>query len=146
LAFGQQEGCSVSGCDDRSNRTPSVAQVLPGFHSEARWIRFAHAHLRPMFPYLLQRPAYNKRLRAALPQIQQAIRLLAQHTDLRQAPVWINDVLDPRKPADHLGPGHTESRVRWHEHAAEVRTGVDLFRSSRSSSRRSMSAAVRSSA
>jgi hypothetical protein len=69
----------------------SVAQVLLGFHSEARWIRFAHAHLRPMFPYLPQRPAYNKRLRAARPQIQQAIRLLAQHSDLWQDPVWITD-------------------------------------------------------
>jgi hypothetical protein len=69
----------------------SVAQVLLGFHSEARWIRFADAHLRPMFPHLPQRSAYNKRLRAARPQIQQAIRLLARHSDLWQDPVWITD-------------------------------------------------------
>jgi hypothetical protein len=69
----------------------AVAQVLLGFHSEARWIRFAQAHLLPMFPDLLQRPAYNKRLRAARPQIQQVIRVLAQHSDLWQDPVWITD-------------------------------------------------------
>lgn len=47
--------------------TPAVAQAVLGFHGEARWLRFAHAHLRALFLYLPQRPAYNKRLRAALP-------------------------------------------------------------------------------
>lgn len=69
----------------------AVAQVLLGFHSEARWIRFAHAHLRPLFPDLSQRPGYNKRLRAARPQIQRAIRLLARDSDLWSDPVWITD-------------------------------------------------------
>lgn len=69
----------------------AVAQALLGYHSEARWLRFARAHLRPMFPYLPQRPAYNKRLRAALPQVKQAIRLLATDTDLWPDPVWVVD-------------------------------------------------------
>ena len=45
----------------------AVAQALLGFHSEARWLRFARAQLAGMFSYLPKRPGYNKRLRAALP-------------------------------------------------------------------------------
>ena len=29
-----------------------VMQALLGFTSEARWLRYAHSHLRGMFPYL----------------------------------------------------------------------------------------------
>lgn len=43
--------------------TLSVMQALLGFTSEARWLRFAHAKLGPLFPYLPQQPGYNKRLR-----------------------------------------------------------------------------------
>ena len=32
--------------------TLAVLQALLGFESEARWIRFAHASLRHLFPYL----------------------------------------------------------------------------------------------
>ncbi|NEB93506.1 transposase [Streptomyces bauhiniae] len=52
--------------------TLAVAQAVLGFHCEARWLRFAHAHLHGMFPYLPQRPAYNKRLRAALPLVKRS--------------------------------------------------------------------------
>ena len=45
--------------------TLAVMQALLGFTSEARFIRHAHAHLRPWFPYLPERPGYNKRLRHA---------------------------------------------------------------------------------
>jgi hypothetical protein len=44
--------------------TLAVMQALVGFTSEARWLRYARAHLRGMFPYLPQQPGYNKRLRA----------------------------------------------------------------------------------
>jgi hypothetical protein len=71
--------------------TLAVAQALLGYHCEARWLRFAHAHLHGMFPYLPQRPAYNKRLRAALPLVKRAIRSLATDTDLWQDNVWIVD-------------------------------------------------------
>ena len=43
--------------------TLAVIQALLGFTSEARFIRHAQAHLRPWFPYLPDRPGYNKRLR-----------------------------------------------------------------------------------
>ena len=71
--------------------TLAVAQAVLGFHCEARWLRFAHAHLHGLFPYLPQRPAYNKRLRAALGLVKRAIRSLAADTDLWLDPVWIVD-------------------------------------------------------
>jgi hypothetical protein len=43
--------------------TLCVMQALLGFTSEARWLRYARAHLRTLFPYLPQQPGYNKRLR-----------------------------------------------------------------------------------
>jgi len=45
--------------------TLAVIQALLGFTSEARFIRHAHTHLTPWFPYLPARPGYNKRLRHA---------------------------------------------------------------------------------
>lgn len=55
----------------------AVAQVLLGFNSERRWLRFAYARLGHLFPYLPQQPAYNKRLRASYRQVEHAIRHLA---------------------------------------------------------------------
>jgi Transposase DDE domain len=69
----------------------AVAQALLGCKSEARWLRFARAHLAGMFPYLPQRPGYNRRLRAALPLIKRVIRLLAADTDFWLDNVWIAD-------------------------------------------------------
>lgn len=43
--------------------TLAVLQALQGFTSEARWIRHARAHLRGLFPYVPDRPGYNKRPR-----------------------------------------------------------------------------------
>ncbi|WP_461037694.1 IS982 family transposase [Streptomyces mayteni] len=71
--------------------TLAVAQAILGFHCEARWLRFAHAHLHPLFPYLPQRPAYNKRLRAALPLVKRVIRSLAADTDLWLDDLWVVD-------------------------------------------------------
>lgn len=58
-----------------------MAQVLLGARSEVHWIRYARIHLAGMFPYLPQRPGYNKRLRAALPLIKKTIRELARDSD-----------------------------------------------------------------
>jgi DDE family transposase len=69
----------------------AVAQALLGYHNEARWLRFARAHLRGMFPYLPDRPGYNKRLRAALPLVKRIIRMLAVDTDFWGDTVWITD-------------------------------------------------------
>jgi hypothetical protein len=45
----------------------AVAQVLLGFDSEHRWIRFAYCRLGHLFRYLPSQPGYHKRLRAAAP-------------------------------------------------------------------------------
>ena len=62
--------------------TLAVAQVLLGIDSEARWLRVVPAALPGAFPYLPGQSGYNKRLRAALPQLKRVIRMLAADTDL----------------------------------------------------------------
>ncbi|MEU8548159.1 hypothetical protein AB0C81_14405 [Streptomyces roseoverticillatus] len=57
----------------------------------ARWLRYANANLASMFPYLPRQSGYNKRLRAALPQVKKAIRMLAVDTDFWFDNHWIVD-------------------------------------------------------
>ena len=58
----------------------AVAQVLLGFASERRWLRFASKRLGHLFPYLPTPSAYNRRLRRASPLVCLAIQDLAQRT------------------------------------------------------------------
>jgi hypothetical protein len=58
----------------------AVAQVLLGFASERRWLRFAGQRLGHLFPYLPTPSAYNRRLRRAGPLVALAICGLAVHT------------------------------------------------------------------
>ena len=67
--------------------TLAVIQALLGFTSEAQFIRHAHAHLRPWFPYLPDRPGYNKRLRHCGELLHHVIAYLAQ-----SCPSWTDDV------------------------------------------------------
>jgi hypothetical protein len=67
--------------------TLAVIQALLGFTSEARFIRHAQTHLSGLFPYLPQRPAYNKRLRNAAATMQHVIAALA-----RNCPSWHDDL------------------------------------------------------
>ncbi|GAA4998809.1 IS982 family transposase [Yinghuangia aomiensis] len=69
----------------------AVMQAMLGFHEEARWLRYARKNLRHLFPFLPQDPGYNKRLRAALPQIKRVIRMLGRDTDWWDDSVWITD-------------------------------------------------------
>ncbi|MEV6332264.1 IS982 family transposase [Streptomyces sp. NPDC051909] len=71
--------------------TLAVAQAMLGFASESRWLRFVRSRLGTMFPYIPQQPGWNKRLRAALPLIKKAIRLLATDTDFWFDNHWIVD-------------------------------------------------------
>jgi hypothetical protein len=71
--------------------TLAVMQALSGFTSEARWLRYARAHLRHLFPYLPQQPGYNKRLRRAASLIRQCIRALAAGTSAWTDDVWVVD-------------------------------------------------------
>jgi hypothetical protein len=58
----------------------AVAQVLLGFDSERRWLRFAGRRLGHLFPYLPTPSAYNRRLRRAGSLVALAIQDLAAHT------------------------------------------------------------------
>jgi hypothetical protein len=71
--------------------TLAVMQALLGFTSEARWLRYARAHLRHLFPYLPQQPGYNKRLRAAASLIGACIGVLAASTAIWTDDVWVVD-------------------------------------------------------
>jgi len=65
----------------------AVAQVLLGFDSERRWIRFAHGRLGHLFPCLPGQPGYHKRLKAAAPLLAKAISHLAQ-----ASPSWCDSL------------------------------------------------------
>jgi hypothetical protein len=71
--------------------TLAVMQALLGFTSEARWLRYARAHLRSLFPYLPQQPGYNKRLRKLTATIGWLIGMLARDTSLFSDDVWVAD-------------------------------------------------------
>lgn len=71
--------------------TLAVMQALLGFTSEARWLRYAQAHLRALFPYLPQQPGYNKRLRKLVGTISWLIGVLGRDTSLFTDDVWIAD-------------------------------------------------------
>ena len=67
--------------------TLAVIQSLLRYTSEARFLRYAHAHLRPWFPYLPTRSAYNRRLRRLGLTMQHIIAWLA-----RDCPSWHDDL------------------------------------------------------
>jgi hypothetical protein len=71
--------------------TLCVMQALLGFTSEARWLRHARAHLRPLFPYLPQQPGYNKRLRKLVTTISWLIGVLGRDTSVFTDDVWVAD-------------------------------------------------------
>jgi hypothetical protein len=71
--------------------TLAVIQALLGFTSEARFIRYANAHLRPWFPYLPDRPGYNKRLRHSGQLLQHVIGYLARSCASFTDDVWLVD-------------------------------------------------------
>ncbi len=102
----------------------AVAQAMPGYHSEARWLRFCSCHLRGMFPFVPGQPGYNKRLRAALPLIKQVIRELAADSDFWLDTVWIADstpvecgrsrpTAQRSDMAGWAGYGYCASHSRW---------------------------------
>ena len=62
-----------------------------GYTSEARWLRFAGAHLRALFPYLPKQSGYNKRLRKLAVTLGWLIGVLARDTTLWSDDVWLAD-------------------------------------------------------
>ena len=71
--------------------TLAVIQALLGYTSERRFIRYAHTHLTSWFPYLPQRAAYNKRLRAAANTIQHIITAIARDCPSYTDDLWVVD-------------------------------------------------------
>lgn len=71
--------------------TLSVLQSLLGYSDEARFVRYAHAHLAGLFPYLPERPAYNKRLRRSVEMLQGVMRVLATRCTAWHDDVWLID-------------------------------------------------------
>ena len=71
--------------------TLAVMQALLGYTSERRWIRYAHAELRPLFPYLPQQPGYNKRVRQLATTMAWLINRLGAATSIGDDTVWVVD-------------------------------------------------------
>jgi hypothetical protein len=65
----------------------AVAQVLLGFDTERRWLRFAGRRLGHLFSYLPTPSAYNRRLRRAAVLVALALRDLAA-----RAPSWWDEL------------------------------------------------------
>lgn len=71
--------------------TLAVIQALLGYTSEARFLRYARAHLRPWFPYLPTRSAYNKRLRRSSGMMQHVINYLSRLSPSFHDGLWLVD-------------------------------------------------------
>ena len=69
----------------------AVLSALLGFDSEARFIRYATAHLKPWFPYLPQRSGYNKRLRRSGELMKHVLGALARDCPSFHDDVWLVD-------------------------------------------------------
>jgi len=76
---------------DAELATMCVMQSMLRFTSETRWLRYARARLRHLFPYLPQQPGYNKRLRKLAGTLNWLIRALAQDTSVWSDDVWVVD-------------------------------------------------------
>ena len=88
---------------DAEMLTLGVLQALPGYTSEARFIRYAHTHLTALFPYIPARPGYNKRLRAAAAMMRHVTAALAQRYPSFGDDVWL--VASP--PASYNASAHS---------------------------------------
>lgn len=71
--------------------TLAVLSALLGFDSEARFVRWAGAHLRPWFPYVPQRSGYNKRLRRSGEMMRHVLSAPARECPSFHDDVWLVD-------------------------------------------------------
>jgi len=71
--------------------TLAVLQALLGFTSEARFIRHAKANLCSWFPYVPDRPGYNKRLRRSGQLLQHVTAYLARQCPSFHDDLWLVD-------------------------------------------------------
>ena len=71
--------------------TLAVISALLGYDNESQFMRFAHEHLTPWFPYLPKRVGYNKRLRRSAEMIARVMAGLARECDSWHDDVWLVD-------------------------------------------------------
>ncbi len=104
--------------------TISVIQALLGFTSEARFIRYARTELRHLFPYIPERPGYNKRLRHAAGMLRGVTRMLATACTSWSDDIWLLDstpvecarsreTAKRSELAGAAGYGYCASHSRW---------------------------------
>jgi hypothetical protein len=103
----------------------AVAQVLLGFSSQHRWLRFCHTRLGHLFPYLPQQPGYHKRLTAAAALLADTTRALSRqspsgHDQIRlldATPVpcgTSRETVKRSRLAGDAGYGYCASHSRWY--------------------------------
>ncbi len=71
--------------------TLAVISALLGYDNGSQFVRYAHAHLRPWFPYLANRDGYNKRLRRSGEMIARVMGWLARECESWHDDVWLVD-------------------------------------------------------
>ena len=76
---------------DAEMLTLAVMQAVLGYPSEAQWLRYAHRHLRTLFPDLPLQPGYNKRLRNLAVTMTWLIGQLARQVSVATDDVWVVD-------------------------------------------------------
>jgi hypothetical protein len=90
--------------------TMAVLQVLIGFTSETRFLRYAQKHLGGYFPYLPHQSGYNKRLRKSQFQLNALIRVLGQGTTDSNGRSVTSSTRNPRPPASTPSAGRHQRR------------------------------------
>lgn len=75
--------------------TLAVMQVLLGYSSERRWLRYARQHLQVMFPALPGQSGYNKRVRKLAATMTWLVRELGAQTTVASDEVWQLDLEAP---------------------------------------------------
>lgn len=103
----------------------AVAQVLLRFDDERHWLRAAPKRIGHLFPRMLRQSEYNKRVKAAAPLMEAALRWLADATpgsaeplrlmDATPVPCGTSAVTARRSNLfGHAGYGYCPSRTRWY--------------------------------
>ena len=87
----------------------TLLTALDRYRRERRFIRYAHTHLRPWFPYLPQRAAYNKRLRSAGTMMQRVITAIAR--DCPTTPTICGSPTRP--PSNAVAPAKPSNDQTW---------------------------------
>ena len=85
----------------------AVAQVLLRFDDERHWLRAAPKRIGHLFPRILRQSEYNKRVKAAAPLMEAALRWLADATPGSAEPLRLMDATP-----QGYGPGSSSACSR----------------------------------